>query len=128
MRYVYVTLGFILLGLGMLGVFLPVVPATPFLLGASFCFSKGSRRFHTWFCGTKIYKNHLESFVKSRAMKLRSKITILAFASTMLVLSFIFMQNWIGRTAIILVMIAKYSYFIFGIKTIVESEKELIFP
>jgi hypothetical protein len=122
MKYLYVTLGFLFLGLGAVGVFLPVLPTTPFLLLASFFFSKGSDRFHRWFCGTKLYKEHLEEFINSRAMTLRAKIGILILATSMMTVSFIVMQNWIGRGCILLLISFMYYYFIFRIKTVEKSE------
>ncbi|GGF90067.1 membrane protein [Paenibacillus aceti] len=117
MKYLYLTLGFLCLGLGAIGAFLPVMPTTPFLLLASFFLSKGSDRFHHWFRGTKLYKKHLESYVISRSLTLRSKVSILALATTMMTISFIVMHNWIGRTSIVLIMCFMYYYFIFRIKT-----------
>nr|WP_184091850.1 YbaN family protein [Anaerocolumna cellulosilytica] len=117
-KVLYIVAGFLALGLGALGVVLPVLPTTPFLLVASFCFAKGSARFHTWFCSTRLYKNHLDSFVKSRAMTRKTKIRILIPASAMLILAFIFMPSVHGRIAIGVVMCFKYYYFIFRIKTI----------
>ncbi|WMT40226.1 YbaN family protein [Paenibacillus sp. D2_2] len=122
MKYLYVTLGFLFLGLGAVGVFLPVLPTTPFLLLASFFFSKGSNRFHRWFCDTKLYKEHLEEFINSRSMTLRAKIGILILATSMMTVSFIVMQNWIGRGCILLLISFMYYYFIFRIKTVEKSE------
>ena len=53
-KYCYILVGLIALALGSIGVILPVLPTTPFLLLASFCFAKGSDRFHDWFNNSKV--------------------------------------------------------------------------
>ena len=68
-RFLWLIAAFLSLALGAVGVVLPVLPTTPFLLVASFCFAKGSERFHRWFMGTRLYQNHLDSFVKERAVE-----------------------------------------------------------
>lgn len=123
MRIVYFIIGIISMCLGTIGVILPVVPTTPFLLLAAFCFTKSSKRFHQWFIHTKLYRNHLESFVEERAMTLRTKVSLLAFASTMLLLAMYFMQNIYLRIFLACLILFKYYYFIFRIKTI---ERETI--
>ena len=90
MKIIYLIIGFISLILGAIGVILPILPTTPFLLLSAFCFAKSSQRVHKWFLSTNLYQNHLDSFVKERAMTLKTKITILAFASFMLSFPFVF--------------------------------------
>ena len=103
--------GVVFLGIGAVGVALPVLPTTPFLLLASFCLAKGSRRLHEWFVGTKLYQNHLDSFVRNRAMTLKTKLGILFPASAMLLLAFAAMQNVYGRGFILFLILFKYIYF-----------------
>lgn len=111
-------IGIVSMVLGAIGVVLPVLPTTPFLLLASFCFAKGSDRFHKWFIGTKLYKKHLESFVTSRSMTLKTKLCILLPASAMLILAMLAMSNIYGRVFIVFLIIFKYIYFFTRIETV----------
>ncbi|MEI0558002.1 YbaN family protein [Brachyspira intermedia] len=123
MRILFICLGFIFVGIGAVGIVVPILPTTPFLLLASFFFAKGSKRFHDWFMSTKLYKKYLESFVKSRAMTLKAKLTILLPVSAMLIVTFIFVNNLHARIALVILFIAKYVYFFTQIRTIKEGEK-----
>ncbi len=118
LRILWLILGFAAIGLGAVGVVLPVLPTTPFLLLASFCLAKGSEKFHTWFTGTKLYKNHLDDFVQNRSMTLKTKLGILLPASAMLLLALVAMPNKYGRAFIVFLIIFKYVYFFTRIKTI----------
>ena len=122
MKILFICLGFLFVGIGAVGIVVPILPTTPFLLLASFFFAKGSKRFHDWFMSTKLYKKHLESFVKSKAMTLKSKLTILLPVSAMLIITFIFVNNMHARIVIVILFIGKYLYFFTQIKTIKESE------
>lgn len=118
LRIVWLLCGFLSMGIGAVGVVLPVLPTTPFLLLASFCLAKGSERFHRWFTGTKLYKKHLESFVENRSMTLKTKFSLLIPASCMLLLAFLAMQNVYGRAFILFLILFKYVYFFTKIRTI----------
>ena len=125
MKVVLIILGFIFMGIGIVGIVVPILPTTPFLLLASFFFAKGSKRFHDWFISTKIYKKYLESFVKSKAMTLKNKFTILFPVSCMLIITFIFVNNLYARLVLIILFIGKYLYFFTQIKTIAKEETEI---
>ena len=122
-KYIYITVGFIAFALGTLGVILPILPTTPFLLLASYCFAKGSDRFNNWFIETKLYKNHLDSFVKESAMTLKEKLCIVGFADFMLMFPLIILDSLFMKGVIIILILIKFYYFIFKIKTITKEEK-----
>lgn len=125
MKVVLIILGFISMGIGIVGIVTPILPTTPFLLLASFFFAKGSKRFHDWFISTKIYKKYLESFVKSKAMTLKNKLTILLPVSCMLIITFIFVNNLYARLVLVILFIGKYLYFFTQIRTIAKEETEI---
>lgn len=124
-RLVWLLIGFLAMGLGSVGVVLPVLPTTPFLLLASFCLAKGSARFHRWFTGTNLYKKHLESFVENRTMTLKTKFSLLIPASCMLILAFLAMQNVYGRVFIIFLILFKYVYFFTRIRTVPAGQNRI---
>ena len=125
MKVVLIILGFISMGIGIVGIVTPILPTTPFLLLASFFFAKGSKRFHDWFISTKIYKKYLESFVQSKAMTLKNKFTILLAVSCMLIITFIFVNNLYARLVLVILFIVKYLYFFTQIRTISKEETEI---
>ncbi|MFB5761657.1 DUF454 family protein [Paenibacillus medicaginis] len=117
MKPIYVGLGLFFFALGAAGAVLPLLPSTPFLLLSALCFARGSDRFNQWFLSTRLYKNHLESFIRTRSMKLRTKIITVGFASSMLALAFILSNSFWVKGGILLAAAFKYYYFIFRIRT-----------
>lgn len=117
---ILVVFGFIFLSIGLIGVMVPVLPTTPFIILASASFVKGSPRFDKWLKGTKIYKNYAEDFINNRSMKFKRKAQIMALSDLMLLYPLIKVNSIYARTFIISVIIVKYWYFIFKIKTAKE--------
>ena len=76
-RLIFLILGFLCLGLGCVGVALPILPTVPFFLATVFCFANSSQKLHDWFVSTKLYKKHLESFVKKKGMTVQTKLGII---------------------------------------------------
>lgn len=83
--------GFLCFALGMVGVVLPILPTTPFILVAAFCFARSSTRLNSWFKGTRVYKQVLEGYVTKRSMTLRAKLTILVPVTVLLAIGFALM-------------------------------------
>jgi uncharacterized membrane protein YbaN (DUF454 family) len=115
---VYIIAGFLCAVIGTAGVFLPVLPGTPFFLLAAFCFAKGSARFHRWFVNTKLYRKHLENFAVNRSMRIKTKLGILIPVTVMLILTAVMIKIPAVRIVIIALLLVKYWYFIFIIKTV----------
>lgn len=116
-KLLFVILGIMSMGIGIVGIAIPVLPTTPFLILASVLFVKGSDRFDLWFRNTKIYKDYAEDFINHRSMTLKRKVTLMFISDFMLAFPLIIVDNICLRLFIIAVVICKYYYFIFRIKT-----------
>lgn len=114
----FIFAGFVSLGFGILGIILPILPTTPLLLLAAFCFVKGSDKFDRWFRGTNLYKKYLEDFVRERAMTRKQKISLLLFADIMIAIPFFLTDSIMVKIILLLIVIYKYYYFMTKIKTI----------
>lgn len=73
-RVMWLYLGHLCVGLGILGVFLPILPTTPFILLASACYSRGSERFHQWLLNHPVFGPSLRDWQKARVIRPRAKI------------------------------------------------------
>ncbi|MDP2807758.1 MAG: GNAT family N-acetyltransferase [bacterium] len=66
--------GLVSLGLGVIGIFLPLLPTTPFLLLSAFCFVRSSPRLYDWLTGHRVFGAYIHDYLKYRAVPLKTKI------------------------------------------------------
>ena len=64
-KLIYLFLGVLFLGLGLLGLLLPVIPQVPFLAAGLFFVMRGSERLSGWIRNSEFYKNHLEERIRN---------------------------------------------------------------
>lgn len=73
-----VSAGIVSVGLGVVGIFLPVLPTTPFLLLAAACFMRSSDKLHEWLVTNRWFGSYIRNYREHRAITLRSKVLTLA--------------------------------------------------
>ena len=118
MKILFISIGVTSLILGVVGVFLPIIPTTPFLILTSYSFSKGSTKYHNWFRGTNIYKKHLEKFIETKEMTRKQKWTLMIFTDCMLLVSYLMVDPMALKVLIISLILIKHYYFYRYIKVV----------
>jgi len=76
-KWLLVTVGIVSVGLGLLGVFVPLLPTTPFLLLAAGCFMRSSQRLYDWLIHHKWFGEYLRNYREHGAISLRAKVVTL---------------------------------------------------
>lgn len=113
LKPVFFSAGFISLGLGFAGVFLPVLPTTPFVLLSAFCFAKSSERFHRYLLNHRIFGRTVRDFQQKRIIAKKTKVKALFSMWIMLTLSIVLcVPNMPLRLIVALIGVAATIYII----------------
>ncbi|MCK1211493.1 YbaN family protein [Streptococcus uberis] len=89
-KTLYIIAGCVSFVLAIIGIPLPILPTTPLLLLAGFCFSRSSDRFNNWLRGTKVYKYYVGDYLETRIIKRERKKQILIQVWILMGISIIF--------------------------------------
>jgi uncharacterized protein len=105
-RFGYLALGCVFVGLGVIGAFLPVLPTTVFLIGALWAFAKSSKRLETWLLEHPRFGPRLVAWRAHRVIPLRVKVFAFSSMAASLVLMLVTGAPWFaiaGAAAIMLI-------------------------
>jgi uncharacterized membrane protein YbaN (DUF454 family) len=120
-RYLLTVAGLLSLGLGILGVFLPLLPTTPFILLAAACFYRSSPRLHAWLLGNPYFGKHIVAYRVHRAVYRKTKIMALVtlWVTVLTSVFFVLSITWL-KFALVLVA-AMVSFHISRLRVMVMS-------
>lgn len=118
MKTLCIILGSISLALGILGIFLPLLPTTPFLLLTAALYFKGSPRLYNWLLNHRHFGPHIRNFRENKAIPLRAKVIslVLMWGTMLYCIFFLIPLLWVK---ILLGLIAAgVTYHILSFKTL----------
>lgn len=106
-RLFFLSLGTTFLGIGVIGIVLPVLPTTPFVLVSAFFFGKSSKRFENWLSNSHYFGSYIENYKNKKGVPLDVKLTSIGFLwVTLIVSAILFSSTWYIPVILITVGIA----------------------
>lgn len=116
-KKIYIFIGILAVGLGIIGAFLPVMPTVPFLLVALFCFERSSKKYHDMILNNKYFGKVLRDYYEGRGLTTSVKIKAILFLTCGIGFSFYKVQHlhlrimltviWLGVTIHIILLKTK---------------------
>ena len=106
-----IALGTISLVIGIIGIFLPLIPTTPLLLLTSYCYISSSEKLSEKFMNTKIYDKYVRNFHEKGGMTLKGKLMLTIPVSLLLLFMFITIKSPIMRGVIVVMWVTKVVFF-----------------
>ena len=105
-RICLIITGIFFVSVGTLGIVLPLLPTTPFLVLAAMCFSRSSERFHNWLLNNKWFGAYIKNYREGNGILLRQKVVVLSLLILTIGYSCIFLLDHIaGRVILLLVTV-----------------------
>lgn len=82
LKWLLIGIGTVSVALGIVGIFVPLLPTTPFLLLAAACYARSSQRLNDWLLGNHALGHYIRDYREGRGIPARTKITVLVFLWT----------------------------------------------
>ncbi len=126
-KIVFIILGAIFLGLGVVGIFLPVLPTTPFLLLTAYLWAKSSDRLYHWLLINKYFGEYIKRYREGLGIPLKTKILSVSTLWFTIVTSVIFFIPFLAVDILVLVVAVAVTYHILSKPTYKKSQNEKSF-
>ena len=119
-RILWIIFGTISLGLGLLGIILPLLPTTPLLLLAAYCYARGSKRMHKWLLNHKWFGKYIRNYMEGKGIPLRSKIIAIVFIWITISFTTLFLIKILWLRIILFTIAITVSVYLIRFKTLKE--------
>ena len=117
-RGILVIAGSVFTGLGLLGIFLPLLPTTPFLLLAVACFARSSKRHHSWLMDNKWFGSFIKDYHEKKGIKLRLKVISISLLWMSISYSVLFVIGNLFVSSIMVIIALGVTVFLINLNTL----------
>lgn len=118
-----IILGSLSIGIGILGVFLPLLPTTPFLLLGAACYIRSSRKLYTWLIQHKWLGTYIINYRENRSISRKTKITSIILLWSSIGYSMVFViSSTLVRLALFIIAIGVTAHLL-SLKTLVSKNQ-----
>lgn len=115
------TAGYLSLSLGIAGIFVPVLPTTPFLLLSAACYMRSSQRLYNWLIHHKLFGLYIRSYIKYKAITLRAKIISILALWVVISSSILFFVDALWLRVLLLFIAVGVTIYLVHIKTLTKE-------
>ncbi len=116
-KSLYIGIGTFSLGIGIIGIVVPLLPTTPFLLLSAACYAKGSERMYHWFINIKWIGNAIKNYHEGKGISIKGKIISITFLWTTITVSMMIMWPNIPVQLVLIIIATGVTYHIISLKT-----------
>ena len=117
-RGLLIGIGTLSVGIGIIGIFLPVLPTTPFLLLAAACYAKSSDRFYNRLLNNKIFGSYIKNYREGKGISLKAKVLSISLLALTILYSVVFAANNLLYKIILALIFAGVTLHILSIQTL----------
>ncbi|HQY20179.1 MAG TPA: YbaN family protein [Ignavibacteria bacterium] len=117
LRILLLISGLLLTAIGILGIFLPLLPATIFFILAAWCFARSSEKFHGWLHNNRFFGKYLSNYTSGNGMTLNSKIMSIAMLWIGMIISAIWLTELIYVRILLALIGIGVTWHLLAIKT-----------
>lgn len=117
-RIILFIIGTISLGIGIIGIFLPLLPTTPFLLLSAACYARSSKKFYKWLLNNRIFGKYIRNYKENHSVPLKIKLYSIFLLWIAILSSVIFIVENLLFKIILIVIATVVTFHIISIKTI----------
>ncbi len=117
-RPLLIIAGTLLVGLGIIGILMPVLPTTPFLLLAAACYARSSQRFYHWLLNNKWFGNYIKNYIQRKGVPIKVNIIAITWLWITIGFSVVFAVEFFIVRLILIVIAIGVSIHILCLRTL----------